>query len=135
MNSWEITTPEYAEHHAAARRLRSELAYSIVGRTGGAASGFAGRLAVRLRTWARRLASRLEKARARHQSVRQLAALDDRTLADIGLHRSQIRGVVEELLEAKGRPGRVPVPSTRQLDRRPTIPTAGANDEAIQIAA
>lgn len=42
----------------------------------------------------------LANRRQRQRAYEELAALDDHSLADIGLHRSQIYGVVDRLQEA-----------------------------------
>ena len=42
----------------------------------------------------------LQRRRQERQAHAELAALDDRSLADIGLHRSQIPAIVEGLHEA-----------------------------------
>ena len=125
MNTWDATTPEFADHQAAARRLRSELAFSIVGAIGN--------LPAVLRTTARRWASRLAKGRVRRQSIHQLSALDDRTLADIGLHRSQIPGVVADLLAADVTAAPPTAHPVRTVGGAPA--TAAANDDGHRAAA
>ena len=42
----------------------------------------------------------LAERRERRQAYEELAALDDHSLADIGLHRSQLDGTVERLYES-----------------------------------
>jgi uncharacterized protein YjiS (DUF1127 family) len=42
----------------------------------------------------------LAERRERRRAYEELAALDDRALADIGLHRSQLPGMVESLYES-----------------------------------
>ena len=42
----------------------------------------------------------LAERRERRRAYEELAALDDRSLADIGLHRSQLPGMVESLYES-----------------------------------
>jgi len=44
--------------------------------------------------------AKLAAWRKRQRAIRQLEALDDRMLADIGLGRAQIRPLVDDLLEA-----------------------------------
>ena len=46
----------------------------------------------------RRVVAGLERARRRSAWLRELRSLDDRTLHDIGLHRSEIGSAVAELL-------------------------------------
>ena len=46
------------------------------------------------------LLSRLNTWRKRRRTIRDLEALDDRMLADIGLNRDQIRPLVDDLLNA-----------------------------------
>jgi uncharacterized protein YjiS (DUF1127 family) len=59
----------------------------------------------------------LAERRERRRAYEELAALDDRSLADIGLHRSQLPGLVErqyECLELDAAPA-----SVRALARHP----------------
>jgi uncharacterized protein YjiS (DUF1127 family) len=48
--------------------------------------------------------------RQRRQAYNDLMALDDRALADIGIHRSQIHGLVEAALDADKSVRQEPVP-------------------------
>jgi uncharacterized protein YjiS (DUF1127 family) len=60
---------------------------------------------------------RLSEWRHRQQAYSELMALDDHSLADIGLHRSQIAGLVEghRMPELSAPP--VPFPSREKLGR------------------
>ena len=57
----------------------------------------------------------LAERRDRRRAYEELAALDDRSLADIGLHRSQLPGLVESQYEAMELDA---VPSTLRASRR-----------------
>ncbi len=77
----------------------------------------------------RALARAIVRARKRQAAIRTLEALNDRTLKDIGLHRSQIRSVVEEMFNA-------PAPSPRRsgtlaemADRRRKAGESAVNDD------
>ena len=49
------------------------------------------------------LIGRFENWRARERAFRELSGLDDRALADIGIHRSQIPAIIEESYQAARR--------------------------------
>lgn len=55
--------------------------------------------------------------RHRQQAYAELMALDDHSLADIGLHRSQIAGLVEGRRIARSSPPPVPFPKPEELAR------------------
>ena len=60
----------------------------------------------------------LSEWRHKQQAFAELMALDDRTLADIGLHRSQIPGIVEGSQETSREPwdrDRLPAFGTHKL--------------------
>ncbi len=83
----------------------------------------------------RALAKAIGRARKRGAYYRALHALDDRTLKDIGLHRSQIRSVVEESLNATTPPD---VPNPTLAETTGTTRKAGespANDDDFESAA
>ncbi len=69
-----------------------------------------------------RLGQALSIWRRRRAAVRELSALSDHTLKDIGLHRSEIRSVVHELTRAAA-PAQRPTPVSRRPARR--LPLAG----------
>ena len=71
----------------------------------------------------------------RWAAVRALSALDDRTLKDIGLHRSQIPSVVNELLASKAYSTPVVAPCNESIVATQDTGQATANDDEIESAA
>ena len=56
-----------------------------------------------LRSPLRRLVAEISRWRRRHAAIRQLQALNDHYLADIGLERDRIVPTIERLSEARDR--------------------------------
>ncbi len=93
---------------------RPTLARRVLADIGGGASLHA--LASRVS----RLGQALSIGRRRRAAVRELSALSDHTLKDIGLHRSEIRSVVHEMTRvAAATPG--DPPAERIKARRPPL--------------
>jgi len=68
--------------------------------------------------------SSLMEVRARRNTARMLSGLNDATLKDIGIHRSQIDGIVEGMPYRGGRvlgSGWASVPGNAPLLRFPTL--------------
>ncbi len=70
--------------------------------------------------------------RTRQASIRELAALDDHMLRDIGIHRSEIRSVVEGLL--KGDAERTVVGRSAAARTKIDDVPAAANDDGARAA-
>lgn len=65
----------------------------------------------------------LAERRERRRAYEELAALDDRSLADIGLHRSQLPGLVERQYESM------------ELDAAPaSVRTSRRTDAGLSLA-
>ncbi len=83
----------------------------------------------------RALAGVIVRARKRRAAIRELMALNDHTLKDIGLHRSQIRSVVEEMFNT---PAPSPGHSVTLAEMAGTRRKAGesaVNDDDFESAA
>ncbi len=83
----------------------------------------------------RSLVRAIVRTNKRRGAIRELMALDDRTLKDIGLHRSQIRSVVEERFNAPApSPGRS-VTLAKMADTRRKAGESAVNDDDFESAA
>ena len=77
----------------------------------------------------------IDRQYRRRGSIRELSELNDHMLKDIGLRRSEIRGVVEAMLDA---PAVRPVASWPVVKAGPAAPPeipAAANDNRVVFAA
>lgn len=77
------------------------------------------------------ITSAIHRRNHRRVAIRQLMALDDRTLNDIGLHRGQIHSVVENILNPKFPSG---IQHT-ELSKSQRIVSALRADECLHCAA
>ena len=66
---------------------------------------------------ARDLARRVRRRRAAHATIHRLEALDDRTLADIGVHRSGIKALAWAEAERSTRPAGAPATASDAAHR------------------
>ena len=75
------------------------------------------------------------KRRVRRAAISDLSALSDRTLKDIGIHRSQILSVVEERLQRAGISRVRPTPDVKAQTTTANVPTPFAYDREHKKAA
>ncbi|MFQ6022176.1 MAG: DUF1127 domain-containing protein [Acidiferrobacterales bacterium] len=98
-----------------------------------AAAGRIGDLIRWLRKSGRTVADAIARERERRATIRTLRALNDHILHDIGLHRSEIPTVVEQLFD-KASATRATHPTETVVTTR-NAAGAAANDDAFQSAA
>ena len=73
-----------------------------------------------LETGVSRLVEGFRAGRRRRAAIRELSALSDHTLKDIGLHRGEIRSVVHEMTRVAAAT-RADAPAERKQARRPAL--------------
>jgi uncharacterized protein YjiS (DUF1127 family) len=88
---------DIATHQARARILRSRMRRAVMKKSAIALLHLLRSSAMTVATALRTAYAGIVCARRRRASIRALQALDDRTLKDIGLHRSQITSAVYEV--------------------------------------
>ena len=77
----------------------------------------------------------IDRWHARDKSIRELSRLDDHMLKDIGLHRGEIREVVESMLNASSIRPVASWPAIKAGPAAPPRSAAAANDNKLVIAA
>ena len=82
-----------------------------------------------------KLATTLHGRWVRRTAVDDLSALSDRTLKDLGIHRSQIRSIVEEGLQGTESSQVRPEPDVKMQATRANPPTPFAYDREHKTAA
>ncbi len=83
----------------------------------------------------KKMAVNQHKHRVRRTAVDELSALSDRTLKDIGIHRSQIRSIVEERLQGTEFSQIRREPDVKAQTTTANVPTPFAYDREHKTAA
>lgn len=99
MYHWMLSNPELAHHYGVGRSLHAE---AVAQHSYRAVRGI-GRLLALPFDVAATVSQHWQAWQRRRQSVAALRRLDDRLLADIGIHRSEIPAVVQATEEAEAR--------------------------------